>query len=158
MIPLDSIVPYPELAATAGVPEFQLKSVIRMAITSNFLCEPISNQVAHNPVSALFASNSELVERVKIMTRYSMPSAAAFADATAKWGVTDEKNQTAFNVALDTNIPVSDFITQSSELANRFARYMRNDQFSEGTSLRHLSGGFDWEGLGKAKVVEVGLQ
>lgn len=86
-----------------------------------------------------------------------MPAAAAFAEATEKWGVTDEKNQTAFNVANNTNVPLFDFFAQSPELANCFASYMKSVQASRGTSLQHLLTGFDWAGLGEAVIVDVRL-
>ena len=137
------------------MPELQLKSVIRMAITSNFLCEPIPNYVAHNAVSTLFGSNSRLVDWLKFMTQFSMPAAAAFVEATEKWGVSDKKNQTAFNIATDTDLPLFDFFAQSPELANCFASYMKSVQASYGTSLQHLLTGFDWAGLGEAVIVDV---
>lgn len=128
-----------------------------MAITSNFLCEPIPDNVAHNAVSALFVTNPRLLDWAKFMTQFSMPAAAAFVEATEKWGVTDQKNQTAFNVATDTNVPLFDFFAQSPELANCFASYMKSVQASYGTSLKHLLTGFDWTGLGEAVVVDVRL-
>ena len=128
-----------------------------MAITSNFLCEPKPDIVAHNAVSALFVTNPSLVGWANFMTQYSMPTAAAFVEATEKWGVTDKKNQTAFNVATDTNAPLFDYFTQTPERANCFASYMKSVQASYGTSLKHLLTGFDWEGLGEAVVVDVRL-
>jgi 6-hydroxytryprostatin B O-methyltransferase len=128
-----------------------------MAITSNFLCEPLSNNVAHNAVSTLFINHPMLVEWAKFMTQFSMPAAAAFVEATEKWGVTTEKNQTAFNVATDTIVPLFDFFAQSPELANCFASYMKSVQASYGTSLKHLLTGFDWAALGEAVIVDVRL-
>lgn len=154
-IPRYGSVPYSKLAGTIGVPVVQLKSVIRMAITSNFLCEPIPDSVAHNTVSALFVSNPRLADWVRFMTQFSMPTAASFVEATEKWGVTDKKNQTAFNIATDTNVPLFDFFAQSPELGNCFASYMKSVQASYGTSLQHLLTGFDWAGLGEAVIIDV---
>lgn len=139
------------------MPELQLRSVIRMAITSNFLCEPVPDNVAHNAVSALFVSNPGFVDWAKFMTQYSMPAAAAFVEATEKWGVTVEKNQTAFNVATDTTVPLFEIFAQSPELANCFASYMKSVQASHGTSIQHLLTGFDWASLGEAVIVDVCL-
>lgn len=138
-----------------GVPEPQLRSVIRMIITSNFLCEPSPNHVAHNEVSALFITNSGLMDWANFMTQYSAPAAAAFADATEKWDVTDRKDQTAFNIATNSNGTLFDYFARSSELANCFASYMKSVQASQGTSLEHHLTGFDRAGLGEALVVDV---
>ena len=129
--------------------------MIRMAITSNFLSEPMPGNVAHNAVSALFVSNPRLVDWAKFMTDFSMPAAAAFVEATEKWGVTDQKNQTAFNIANKMDVSLFEFFAQSPELANCFASYMKSVQGSHGTSLQHLLTGFDWAGLGEAVVVDV---
>ena len=128
-----------------------------MAITSNFLCEPIADNVAHNAVSTVFVTKPGLVDWAKFMTQFSMPAAAAFVEAIEKWGVTDKKNETAFNVATSTNVPLFDVFAKSPELANCFASYMKSVQASHGTSLKHLLTGFDWAGLGEAVVVDVHL-
>lgn len=128
-----------------------------MAITSNLLCEPVPGRVAHNAVSALFITNPLLMDWAKFMTQFSMPAAAALLDATEKWGVTVAKNETAFNIATDTNEPLFDYFAKSPVLANQFASYMKSVQASYGTDLKHLLTGFDWAGLGEALVVDVRL-
>lgn len=137
------------------MPESQLMSVVRMALTSNFLSQPTAHSVAHNSISRLFVTNPGFIDWINFMTQFSMPSAAAFAEATEKWGATDQKNQTAFNIATRTDAPIFDFFAQSSKFANQFASYMKSVQASHGTSLKHLLNGYDWEGLGEAVIVDV---
>lgn len=154
-IPLQGTINYSELAKIADVPELQLQSVIRMAITSNFLCESTPGSVVHNAVSISFIKNPSFVDWANFMTEYSMPTAAAMADATAKWGTTAEKNETAFNIATNTEEPLFHFFSQTPERAKCFAMYMKSVQASYGTDLKHLLTGFDWESLGEAIVVDV---
>lgn len=90
------------------------------------------------------------------MTQFSAPVAAAFGDATEKWGITNGKDQTAFNIAMETDVSFFDYFAKSTELSSTFASYMRSVQSSYGTSLNHLLTGFDWAGLGEAVVVDVG--
>ncbi len=97
-IPLDGSVPYADIATVAGVPETQLRSICRMAMTRNLLCEPKPGEVAHNAVSKTFVSNPGLVDWALFMTEFSMPTAAKLVEATEKWGNTSKKNETAFNV------------------------------------------------------------
>ncbi|KAL9044433.1 MAG: hypothetical protein Q9214_002428 [Letrouitia sp. 1 TL-2023] len=155
-IPQYGLISYSDLAETTHVPESQLRSVVRMAMTSNFLCQPSADSVAHNSVSRLFISNSGFIDWINFMTQFSAPTAAAFAEATEKWGTTDKKNQTAFNVASRTDEPLFDFFARSPKSAKQFASYMKSVQSSHGTSLNHLLTGYDWEGLGEAVVVDVG--
>ena len=89
------------------------------------------------------------------MTQYSMPTAAAFADATKKWGATDRKDETAFNIAMNTDGSFFDYYAKSPELAECFAAYMESVQSSYGTSTDHLVSGFDWANLERGLVVDV---
>ena len=127
-----------------------------MALTSNFLSQPNLGNVAHNSISRLFVTDPSFTDWLDFMTQYSMPAAAAFAEATDKWGSTVEKDQTAFNVAAQTKLPFFEYFAKTSELSNRFASYMRSVQASSGTSLQHLLTGYDWESLeDEAVVVDV---
>ena len=128
-----------------------------MATTSNLLYEPVPGQVAHNAVSALFITNPRLMNWARYMMEFSMPVAAALSDATAKWGSTVAKNETAFNIACDTNLPLFDYLAQTPGRADQFASYMQSVQASYGSNLKHLVTGFDWAGLGEADIVDVRL-
>ena len=124
-----------------------------MAMTSNFLSQPSLESVAHNSISRLFVTDPGFMDWLDFMTQWSMPTAAAFADATEKWGSTVEKDQTAFNVAAQTDVPFFDYFAKSSELSSQFASYMRSVQASSGTSLRHLLTGYDWAKVDDGAVV-----
>ena len=87
-----------------------------------------------------------------------MPMAAAFVDATEKYGETAKKNETAFNIATQAKSSFFEYFAQSPERADQFAGYMKSVQTSYGTSLKHLLTGFDWGSLGDATVVDVGLR
>ncbi|KAL8661128.1 MAG: hypothetical protein Q9202_005890 [Teloschistes flavicans] len=156
IIPLHGSVPYSEVAMVAGVPENQLRSIARMAMTGNFLAEPVHGQVAHNATSGIFVTNPSINGWALFMAENSCPGALAMVGATEKYGVTDKKNETAFNVARNTDLPFFDYIGQSPEQGKQFAAYMKNVLASEGTKVDHLVKGFDWESLGEATVVDVG--
>lgn len=139
----------------AGVPENQLKSIARMAMTGNFLSEPVPGQVAHNATSGIFVTNPSINGWALFMAENSCPGALAMVGSTEKYGVTDKKNETAFNVARDTDLPFFDYIGQHPEQGKQFASYMKNVLASEGTKVDHLVKGFAWASLGEATVVDV---
>lgn len=141
----------------AGVPENQLKSIARMAMTGNFLSEPVPGQVSHNATSSLFVTNPSINGWALFMAENSCPGALAMVGATEKYGVTDKKNETAFNVARNTDLPFFDYIGQHPEQGKQFAAYMKNVLASEGTKVGHLVNGFDWASLGEATVVDVSI-
>lgn len=148
-------IPYSNLAATAKVSKKQLKTVARMAMTSNLFCEPEPNYIAHTATSALLVTNSSLHDWAVFMTETSVPAANKLVEASEKWPDSVQKNETAYNVAFDTDLPFFDHLRTIPEKTKQFASYMKNVQNSEGTALRHLLNGYDWVSLGKATVVDV---
>lgn len=154
-IPLHSTVNYDYLAGICNVPVRQLQSMARMAMTSNFLCEPQPGMVAHNPVSRCFATNHAFSGWIRFMTDYYMPCAAKSIEATEKWGETNDKCQTASNLAMDTPLSAFDFITQSKELGRLFSSYMKGVHSGIATNVSQIVQDFDWNSIGDGLVVHV---
>ena len=128
-----------------------------MAITNNFLSEPVPGEVAHNKNSAMLLTEKSFMDWARFMTNSSAPTAAKFPEATRRWGVTQAKNETAYQLAAGTDLAFFDHLKQSQSLTDQFAGYMKNVTSSEGTSIKHLLSGFDWAGLEDgAKVVDIG--
>ncbi|KAL8717160.1 MAG: hypothetical protein Q9225_005570, partial [Loekoesia sp. 1 TL-2023] len=157
-IPPHDPISYTALATTCSVPESQLRSIIRMVMTSNFLTQPTPSTVAHNATSRLFATDPNFLGWLGFMSRHSIPSAFKMADATEQWGGVEEKrkNMTAWNLAMGTEMPFFEWFAETKERSNQFASYMRSVQASYETNLRHLIVGFNWASLGEATVVDVG--
>ena len=124
-------------------------------MTSGFLCEPQLGEVAHNATSRLFVENPALLGWTEFMSRFYMPVASKFADATEKYQDSDKKNETAANIAMNTELSSFDFITRNKELGRHFGAYMKGVQASEGTNFKHVVSGYDWGGLGEGFVVHV---
>ncbi|KAK1714164.1 O-methyltransferase [Colletotrichum lupini] len=156
-LPQDGSIAYAVLAAKAGVPEKHLKGVARMAVLNGFLEEPTSGHVSHSRSSALLVRDENFMSWARWMMNYSMPVAYKFPEATRRWGDTDAKNQTAFNVAENTTDPFFDHIRKNPDLTSVFSSYMRNVTASRPWSLAHAVECFDWASLPEgAKVVDVG--
>ncbi|TAQ84671.1 hypothetical protein B7494_g7015 [Chlorociboria aeruginascens] len=154
-IPLHGSVPYSELATVASVPEMQLKSIARMAMLSNFLVEPIPGEIAHNATSTLLVTNPGLLDWALYLAEVSVPSASRIAEATERWGATEKKNETPFNIVRDTDMPFLDYVGKSPELSEQYAAHVKHTSLDEGTIVKHLSSGFDWGSLGEATIVDI---
>lgn len=126
-----------------------------MAMTRNFLREPSSGQLAHSSISAAFVKNPSLNDWALFMTSTSAMMASQTVEATEKYGTTDSKTQTTYNVWKQTDRPFFDEIKESKELTRQFASYMKNVTSGKGLSIRHLVTGYDWASLGEATVVDV---
>ncbi|KAK2005550.1 O-methyltransferase [Colletotrichum eremochloae] len=156
-LPATGSIAYATLAANAGVPLKHLKGVARMAVVNGFLREPSPGYVSHSCASSLLVRNDNFMSWARWMINYSMPVAYRFSDATCRWGNTDAKDQTAFNLALDTPDPFFDHVRKDAELTSVFSNYMRNITATRAWSLAHAVEGFDWGSLSDgAKVVDLG--
>lgn len=150
--------PYAEVARNAGVPEATLRSVARMAMTANFLGETTEGHLSHNSLSAALVEDPNLLTWLSYMVNRTVPCMAAFVQATEKWPNSTKGNETAYNIAMKTELPFFDHLKSSPELGAEFGAYMKSQaSVHSGASVNHLLHGFDWQALGKAKVVDVSI-
>ena len=128
-----------------------------MAVVNGFLEEPAPGHIAHSRLSGLLLRDDNFLNWARWMLNYSIPTAYKLADATEKWGETDAKNETAFQLAMGTTDPFFDYLRKDATLTKVFSDYMRNVTASWPWSLQHAVDGFDWASLpAGAKVVDVG--
>jgi len=126
-----------------------------MAMTSHLFCEPEPNHIGHTATSALLVTNKSLHDWAVFMSETTVPAAAKLVEASERWPDSAQKNETAYNVAFETEFPFFDHLKAIPHKTAQFASYMKNVQNSEGTAIRHLVNGYDWKALGKATVVDV---
>ncbi|KAK2616920.1 hypothetical protein QQS21_000008 [Conoideocrella luteorostrata] len=156
-VPLGKSVLYGDVATQAKVPESQLKSIARMAMTSNILCEPQANHLAHTATSVMFLTNKNMVDWASFMFEASIPSAAGMVTATEKWPGSVQKSETAYNVAFNHDLPFFEHLSKSPALTEQFSGYMKNVTGGRGTDLVHLVKGYDWDSLPEhSLIVDVG--
>lgn len=86
-----------------------------MAMTNDFLHEPITGEVAHNAMSALLVTNPSLIKWALHLAESSGTTAAKMVEATEKWGATTNRNETAFALAKNTDLPFFDYLAKSLE-------------------------------------------
>lgn len=115
-------------------------------------------QVAHSCTSAHLARNADAYAYATWMHAGSAPVALQMAAAAARWGPDSTRpTETAFSLALNTELPFFEHLARDPAATAGFAGYMRSVRSSDGVALRHLVKGFDWAGLvGGALVVDVG--
>ncbi|KAL1987596.1 hypothetical protein VTN96DRAFT_3196 [Rasamsonia emersonii] len=155
-VPLDRAVPFSEVAATAGVDEDRLKRILRHAMTNRLFCEPEPGLVAHTAASALLVRSPALNDWVGYTTEETYPASAKLVEAYEKFGTSQKPNESAYNIAFDTDEPMFVHLTKFPERERRFANTMVEMTSTEGYGTHHLVNGYPWEELGKATVVDVG--
>jgi 6-hydroxytryprostatin B O-methyltransferase len=155
-VPETGAISYGDLASAAKVPENQLKPITRFAMTNGLFSELQPGYVAHTSISRQLRTQHPLHDYVSNCLELSMPIVTKMAEATDKFGETDAKDQTAFNVAYDTPLPMFAWLKQHPDHATRFGRLMHAMHTSPVYDVKHLVIGYKWEELGEAKVVDVG--
>ncbi|KAM7206072.1 S-adenosyl-L-methionine-dependent methyltransferase [Naviculisporaceae sp. PSN 640] len=134
---------FAEIATKTGLPETNVRQVIRHAINKDIFIEPRPGLVAHNVVSRLLAEDKVIHDWVGASTDDLWQSASQTCNALTKYPGSQEPNETVFS--------------QFPERARRFGNAMKS--FTEGTGfeLSHVVDNFPWGDLGKdGLVVDVG--
>lgn len=165
LVPASGTISYRDLAAAASkrasvavsIPEARLKSIVRMAMTSALFCEPEPNRVGHSATSALLARDADVHSWASYLSTRSAPTALSMTAAHDRFTPASvAKNETAYNVAFDTELPFFDHLSLNPANTAEFAGYMRNVTTSEGVDVKHLVNGYPWKDLGSGLVVDVG--
>jgi 6-hydroxytryprostatin B O-methyltransferase len=156
LVPPAKPIPYADVASAANVPERHLRSVARMAIANNFLSEPEPGLLSHSNLSAEIVSKPHLLDWASYLTGTTAPTAAKMVEQTKKYGSSQAKNETAYNIAMETDLSFFDHTASSLELTRTFAGYMKSVTASDGVNIKHLLNGYDWASLQHATVVDVG--
>lgn len=147
---------YADLATKLQVPESTLRSVARMAMTVNILCETGDGRLGHSALSTVFVENANMATWLSYLLNRSVPCMSAFTQATRQWPDPAKGNETAYNLAMKTELPFFDHLRENPELSAEFGKYMKSQStVHAGASVNHLLHGLDWAALGEANVVDV---
>lgn len=155
-VPQSGSISYSDLARDAKVPESQLKRIVRFAMTNSLFLEHQPGHVSHSPMSQLLRTDGAMHDYLAHCLEFSMAVIEKMAEATEKFGDTDAKDKTAFNLAFDTPLPMFGWLESNPDHASRFGRLMHAMHSSPAYDVRHLVDGYPWESLGETKVVDVG--
>ncbi|KAI1452578.1 sterigmatocystin 8-O-methyltransferase [Annulohypoxylon moriforme] len=165
LVPASGTISYRDLAAAASkrasgavaIPEARLRSIVRMAMTTALFREPEPNRVGHSATSALLARDADVHSWASYLSTRSAPTALSMTAAHDRFTAASvAKNETAYNVAFDTELPFFDHLSLDPANTAEFAGYMRNVTTSEAVDVKHLVNGYSWGDLGSGLIVDVG--
>lgn len=147
---------YVDVAAKLQILESTLRSVARMAMTADFLCETKDGRLAHTSLSAVFVEDDNLATWLSYLLHSSVPCMRAFTRATERWSDPTKGNETAYSLAMNTDLSFFDHLKANTDLSAEFGKYMKSQStVHTGASVHHLLKGLDWAALGEAKIVDV---
>lgn len=158
-IPLPpAAISYQDIASQAKVPITTLRSALRMVMTMGLLGETRDGLVRHNRLSAAFVQDSPLRTWFLHVVNFNVPLMRGLIRASDKYGETKKLNETAYNVAFDTDLTFFEHLKSRPDLESEFDAYMKSQAaVNKGASVDFLVQGFDWASLGQEQtVVDVG--
>ncbi|KAK2610911.1 hypothetical protein N8I77_004300 [Diaporthe amygdali] len=154
-VPLGGRVSFTDIAKKTGFEEGIVKRLLRAAICRRIFQEPESGYVAHTKASKAMRSKI-LLTFLRTGADMGWYTIFKLVDAAEKWPDVQEQDQTAFNLAHDVQGTYFENVAKSAKNAELFASGMATQWELPGYELHHLLDGYDWTGLGKAKVIDVG--
>ena len=157
-IPLRGHVPIKDVAELVGVPETQLRRIVRMTTTAGFLRTPQSAHVAHSALSAPFVTRPSYLDAVMFLSETAAPAALHMAAATQRFGQSQRPHESAYNVALNTSSSFAGMCDQRPKLQRQWPAYLRHALNEADSSSTDVLTCFGWLSLRNATVVEVSLR
>ncbi|KAF2232862.1 hypothetical protein EV356DRAFT_449295 [Viridothelium virens] len=141
-IPVSGGVPAKDVADLAGVPETQLRRVVRMTATAGFLFEPQPGYIAHTALSAPFVTNLSYLDATIFLAETAVPASLQMAKGSATSSIAGSR------------APTVSFNLSETKLQRQWSAYQwctgdQNDGITEMLSR------LNWHSLKNACVVDV---
>lgn len=155
-IPLSGSFPCKDVADLAGVPETQLRRIVRMTATAGFLRESQPGHIAHTALSAPFVTKLFYLDAAMFLAETAAPVALQMAATTQRHGNSDRPSESAYALAFSTSQTFQAACEQRTKLQRQWSAYLRcaGDM---GDSVTELLSRLDWRSLGNACIVDVSL-
>ncbi|KAJ4356522.1 uncharacterized protein N0V89_004556 [Didymosphaeria variabile] len=136
------------------VEEDPLRRIISYAITKGIFREPERGRVAHSELSLLLR-DSGLFELLGVSLQELLPALLRLPDAFTSPRESIEPNETAYNIAHGTDLPMYRFLQQHPERAKRFGRAMSHGRHVDNHFLQQSFAWAKYDSPGMT-IVDVG--
>ncbi|KAL9078955.1 MAG: hypothetical protein Q9157_002139 [Trypethelium eluteriae] len=163
-IPLAGSVPIKDVADLSGVPKTLLARIIRLMATSGFLHELQPDYVAHTPLSAQFVTNPALLDAAMFLAESVAPAALSMALATQRFGDSQRSDESAYNLALNTNKPFHTARDERPKLSRQWSAYLHyaGGLHAASENVADIFAQLNWDSpnisIAYTRIVEVGAQ
>ncbi|KAL4934950.1 hypothetical protein BDV06DRAFT_229279 [Aspergillus oleicola] len=138
------------------VPLFNLRRLIRHAITNRFFCEPELGSIAHNRASQLLLQDETINAWVGLFTNDMWPAFANTISAMKTWPGSEEANETGVNKAYNHSLRWFDHTSRNPLVAHRYGKSMEAHGGGVGFDVSHTVTGYPWGDIGEGVVVDAG--
>lgn len=138
-----------------GVDESQRTRILRMLMTQHVFHEPVVGHVSHTAMSKLLTVPS-VRDGIGYVVEEGFIGASRTSETAERYRGSQERNHAPWNVGHGIDLPTFEFFETNPKRMARFFGNMENMGGQDAYNIRHLVEGYDWTGLGNAKVVDVG--
>lgn len=156
-VPLEGSISYKDLFALCAVNEYQVRRIIRHAMTNRIFHEPQKEQVAHTTPSRLLAQDVRLDSWVFFLTDCFWPATARSVDAFQKWPGSENPKEVGVPLQHDRETTWSAEIATADRGIQSFRHAMEIVNEGEGWEDSYLVDNYSWGEIGKGTVVDVSL-
>ncbi|CAK4034457.1 Hypothetical predicted protein [Lecanosticta acicola] len=151
-IPPDEAISYGDVAEIVGLPEAQLRAVVRLTASVGFLRTPTNDSMAHNSLSFKFVNDLGVVDAFGFAAETLAPCALRMAEA-CRGG--DNAYRVAFGASSDFTTDVQHRWRMQRQAAAHF-RLAKGPSDEDDPECHNLLSQLDWASLADATVVDVG--
>lgn len=116
-----------------------------------------SGQVKHSAFSRMLATDPEIMHAVGLVISEFAPASGKVIEARDRFPGSEEPNQTGFNIAHDTSLPVYAFLSQHPDRMSRFGQGMKFFSRGGGFDLKYLEQNYPWKSIDQPGAVVVDL-
>lgn len=149
LVPVGGETTFAEISKTTGLPERDVRRIMRHAMTRHVFKEPRKGFVSHTAMSQLLVEDAQQRDILATVTDLLWPAALYTTDAVEKWPGSQEPNQTGFSLSIGMGgeRTMWQALSEDQEKGRRFGVFI-----GEGGAGEPLLNMVDWKG----QVVDVG--
>ncbi|KAF7953580.1 uncharacterized protein EAE97_000979 [Botrytis byssoidea] len=122
--PLDGEASFSEIADTVGIPEADIRRIIRIAKTHRIFREPRDGIAAQTSISKAIATIPLVESWLGLVTDEIWPAFTRMVDAIERWPDSQEPNETGYNLATNQFDTYFEGMKKSTHREKRFADVM----------------------------------
>ncbi|KAK3681913.1 hypothetical protein LTR37_020756 [Vermiconidia calcicola] len=153
-IPVTGSRTYEELAWATMLPIKTLRRNLRHAMRQRIFHEPSPGHIAHTQASRLLAEDDKTRDYLGTVLQEVWPAATRACDAMVHWPGSRERCETGYQLAFGRTM--EETLERNPVKRARYNNAMGALTDDWSFSLEHVVRGYDWAGLGRATVLDLG--
>ncbi|KAI0423455.1 sterigmatocystin 8-O-methyltransferase [Xylaria sp. FL1042] len=146
---------YAAVAKGTGLAEREVRRLLRHAMTMRVFRETETGALAHTQASRALL-DPVANDWVGLGTEETWSASTRMVDALQKWPGTQEPHETGFTLANGGERSIYKILEVDPRRALRFANGMKAYMLMQEYNSSHVLNNYDWAGLGKVHIVDVG--